>query len=397
MKSGKTLILGASAAVLLVAGLWLTSHRSSQQADLGGGLVFPDLEKSLAEVQEVRLTKGDGSRTTLRKEPAGWIVVERQFPGDPQRVRELAMGLADLRVLERKTADPANYAKLGVEDPSPTAASTRVDVVAGKQTWSVLIGKGADGRAVYARKPGEAVSFLGAPLITADPDQKRWIDRLIVDLPGSKVHEISARVGKGPAYLLTRAQPGAPDLVLSPVPKGRTAVSTMALGGQAEALASFNFDDVQQVGTPPAAADTVTYRTFDGQVFTFNGRRSGDKAFVSVTARRDAELAKKFAPPAATPATPAPAVAPPPPAGEAIANAPTPATTTPAPEDRTTERIAERAQNVEFEIPVYKYEAIFRPYEELLEKPAGKAASSEETSTRTGDQDERRGGQQRGG
>jgi hypothetical protein len=31
------------------------------------------------------------------------------------------------------------------------------------------------------------------------------------------------------------------------------------------------------------------------------------------------------------------------------------------------ERLASRAQGVEFEIPVYKYEAIFRPYEELLE------------------------------
>jgi hypothetical protein len=29
---------------------------------------------------------------------------------------------------------------------------------------------------------------------------------------------------------------------------------------------------------------------------------------------------------------------------------------------------------MEFEIPVYKYEAIFKPYEELLEKPAPKAA-----------------------
>jgi hypothetical protein len=371
MKAGKTLILGGVAAVLLIAGLFLTLNRSSRQAELGGGTVFPDLEKSLGEVQEIRLSKGDGSRTTLRKEAAGWTVVERQFPADAQRVRELALGLANLRMVERKTADPANYPKLGVEDADkPTSTSTLVEVVAGKQTWPLIVGKGADGRAVYARKPGDAASFLATPLITADPDQKRWIDRLIVDLAGNKVHEVSGKVGAGPAYLLTRATPGAAELTLSPIPKGRTPVSTMALGGQAEALASFHFDDLHNVTAPPATTDTVTYRTFDGQVITFNGRREGDKAFITVSAQRDAELAKKFAPPPATPASPSPVLAPPPPAGEAIAAAPTPAKEKPATEDRTVERITARDQGVEFEIPVYKYEAIFRPYEELLEKKA---------------------------
>jgi hypothetical protein len=374
MKTNRTLLLAAAAAALLIAGIFLTLHRSSRQADLGGGAVFADLKPALGQITEIRLSKGDGSRTTLRKETNGWMVVERQFPADAQRVRELALGLADLRLVERKTADKANYSRLGVEDTdSPTAASTLVEVAAGEKTWSLIVGKGAEGRAVYARKPGEAASFLATPLITADPDQKRWIDRLIVDLPGAKVHEVSARVGKGPAYLLTRAEPGATELALSPVARGRTAVSSMALGSQAEALASFHFDDVRAAPAEAAAgSDSVTYKTFDGQVITFTGRREADKAFVTVTASRDAELAAKFAPPAPTPATPDPTVAPPPPAGEAIAAAPKPATDKPAPvEDKSAERISARAKGVEFEIPVYKYEAIFRPYEQTLEPKAG--------------------------
>ena len=372
MKAGKTLILGVVAVVLLGAGLFLSMHRSSQQADLGGSAVFGDLQAALGEIQEIRLSKGDGSRTTLRKEAAGWTVVERQFPADPQRVRELALGLANLRVVERKTADKANYPKLGVEDPdTPTAASTLVEAVAGQKTWSLIVGKGAGGRAVYVRKPGDAASLLASPLVTADPDQKRWIDRLIADLPGSQVHEVAAKVGKGPSYLLTRATRESPDLVLSPVPKGRTAASNMALGGQAEALTAFHFDDVRKIADPAApATDTATYRTFDGQVITFKGRRDGDKAYVTVSAQRDPQLAARFALPPATPATPAPAVAPPPPAGEAIAAAPAPAeekTEKTEKPDGTTERLAARVQGVEFEIPVYKYDAIFKPYEELLE------------------------------
>jgi hypothetical protein len=366
MKSNKTLSLAVAAAALLAAGVFLTVKRSNQQADLGGGVVFADLQSALGDVTEIRLSKGDGSRTTLKKEATGWTVVERQFPADAQRVRELALALARLRLVERKTADPANYPKLGVEDPSPTAGSTLVEVVAPKQTWALIVGKSAENRAVYVRKPAEPASFLAAPLITADPDQKRWVDRLLVDLAGAKIHQVSATVGKGPAYLLTRAQPGATELALSPVPKGRAAVSNMSLSGQAEALVSFNFDDVRSAPAT-AAGDTVVYRTFDGQVITFRGRREADKAYVSVSAQRDPALAAKFAPAPATPATPAPALAPPPPAGEANATAPVPAVEKPPEADKTAERLATRA-GFEYEIPVYKYEAIFRPYEDLLEK-----------------------------
>ena len=36
--------------------------------------------------------------------------------------------------------------------------------------------------------------------------------------------------------------------------------------------------------TPPAATDHATFRTFDGQVFEFAGRKEADKAWVTVTA-----------------------------------------------------------------------------------------------------------------
>jgi hypothetical protein len=362
MNQKKTLLLAAAAVLLLVAGVFLSLRRSSEQASLGGTEVFPDLEKSLGEVSEIRLGKGDGSRVTLRKEAQGWTVVERQYPADGNRVRELALGLANLRVVELKTQDPANYSKLGVEaTDSPTATGTLVEVVAGKHTWSLIVGKSADNRALYVRKPAEAVSLLASPFVAVDPDQKRWIDRLIVDLPGASVHDISVKTGKGPAYLLRRAQRGDTDLALTPVPRGRQPVSAMALGSQAEALSAFNFDDVRALPDPaPAFTDTATYRTFDGQVLEFRGRREGDKALITVAARRDAALAAQFAPPAAPTAT------------EAVTKggSPVPAASPadPAPSERAVERLGARANGVEYEIPVYKYEAIFKPHAELLEK-----------------------------
>jgi hypothetical protein len=368
MNQRKFLGLTAAAVVLLAAGVWLAMHRSGEQSDLGGTAVFADLKPALGEVSEVRLSKGDGSRTTLRKAADGWTVVERQYPADASRVRELVLNLTSLKVVERKTKDPANYAKLGVEAPdSPTAGSTLVEVVAGQKTWSLIVGKAADGRAVYVRRPAEAMSLLATPFITVDPDQKRWIDRLLADIPGTNVHDVAVKFPGGQNYTITRAKRDDVDLSVSPIPKGRKPVTSMSLGTQLEALTGFNFDDVHEAKTPAATSDVATFRTFDGQVIEFSGRRDGDKAFVTIATRRDPALAAQFPEPpaAATPAaTPTPAVAP----------VTTPAAAKPA--DHTVEKLGTRAKGVEFEIPVYKYEAIFRKPEELFEKPPVPAKKS---------------------
>jgi len=183
---------------------------------------------------------------------------------------------------------------------------------------------------------------------------------------------------KGPAYLLTRAKRGDTDLVMNPVPKGRKPASSMTINGQADSLSAFHFDDLRAApATAPATVDRATFRTFDGQVFELTGHRDTEKAFISVVASRDPALAAQFpepvpekpaAPvtPAATPASPA-----------APAGAAQPATAAPAtPRDESAEHLAARAKGLEFEIPLYKYESIFKPQDDLLEKPPAPAAAA---------------------
>jgi hypothetical protein len=425
MTNRNFLALAGAAIVLLAAGIWLNARHAGEQGGIGGAVLFADLEPALGDVEEIRISKGDGSRTTIRRGTDGWSVVERNYPADGARVRELALNLAAMKVVEPKTSDPANYPKLGVEPANtPTAGSTLVELVAGKKTWSLLVGKSAEGRAVYVRKPDDKASALAAPTVSVDPDQKRWLDREITDIPGAEVHDIAVTPAKGPAYLLTRRKRGDADLALSPIPKGRSAVSSMSLNGQGEVLAAFNFDDVHPLeGAPPEATDKAVWRTFDGQVIEFAGHRTADKAFVTVTAHRDPALAAQFAE-APRPAPAADAAAKPADAGTAQASAgggkagdtksdaaksdaaksdaaksdaaksdaaksdaaksdaAKPDADKPAgeksaeekPSAKTVERLAARAGGVQYEIPGYKYDALFKPEEELLEKPPAPAA-----------------------
>jgi hypothetical protein len=139
----------------------------------------------------------------------------------------------------------------------------------------------------------------------------------------------------------------------------------MSLNGQADALTAFHFDEVRALpATAAAPSDTATYRTFDGQVIELAGHREGEKTYITVTAHRDAALAAKFPEPVSAPAT---AVTP---AAPDKAAAPAPASPTPVavePADQTAEKLASRAKGVEYEVPAYKYEAIFKKQAELLE------------------------------
>lgn len=359
----RSLTLAVAALVLLGAGLWLTAHRANRQAELGGGSLFTDLAPALETISEIRLSRGDGSKTTLRRgDGNAWTVVERQFPADPSRVRELLLALVNMKIVETKTSDPANYAKLGVEAPdTPTAASTLVEAVAGDKTWALILGKGAGGRAQYVRKPDSAASALVEPLASADPDQKRWIDRLLADIPSDDVHDISVDPAEGASYVLSRAARGA-SLTLSPIPKGRNPASSMSLDSQADGLTAFNFDDVRPAAEDAKPTDRATFRTFDGQVIELAGRRTSDKAYIAVSARRDAALAEQFAAKPVTPAAEPPAAD----SGAAPA-APKPAET-PKPSAQTVERLQARTQGVEFEIPFYKFDLLFKKQEDLLEK-----------------------------
>src|SRR5215510_10728595 len=106
MSGNRFWILAGVAAVLLGSGVALRMHTSNQQALPGGSKMFADLSPALGDVSEIRLSKGDGSRTTLRRGADGWTVVERQFPADSGRVRELVLGMVDMKVIEPKTSDP---------------------------------------------------------------------------------------------------------------------------------------------------------------------------------------------------------------------------------------------------------------------------------------------------
>ncbi|HEX4618442.1 MAG TPA: DUF4340 domain-containing protein [Steroidobacteraceae bacterium] len=341
MTPRRVAVLLTSGVALIAFAIWLSSKRHLEHATLAGDPVLRGFEHSVNTVTEVGLHRGDGTRTTLKKASVGWVVGERDWAADPSKVRKLLLDLGALNVVEEKTRLAANYPQLGVEDVStPKAGGTQIDAVTPGRTFSLIVGKTSSGKSGYVRVAGTAASLLAAPLLTPDADPKSWLERALVDLPVTRVRGVEEKPYDAAAYGATRDKKEQPDFVVAPIPKGRLLTSAGAADSIAASLSALTLDDVQKSAAPAdARAARTVFRTFDGLEIEVTGRKDGARSLITLAARATGKDA------------------------EAEAHA-----------------LNTRLAGWEFEIPEYKYGAIFRTLEDLLQpkpaKPAAKPAAS---------------------
>ncbi len=330
MRAGRVVALLIAGLTLVAFAMWIASQRHLERATLAGDLVLPDLEHHVNAVTQVGLGKGDGTHTTLKKDGAGWSVGERGWPADPGKVRKLLLDLGALNIVEEKTRLPANYPQLGVQDvSSPKATGTRIEVITPGRIWALIVGKSSSAKSGYVRVATASQTLLAAPLLTVDADPKGWLDRALIDVAPERVRQVEERPRESPGFSATREKKEQTDFTVTPLPKGRELTGPGAADGIAGSLSSLTFDDV---GRASAAADAkaahALFRTFDGLEVDVAGRKDGARSLVTLS---------------------------------------THATTKQAEAEAQTRNA--RVGGWEFEIPDYKYAAIFRPLEDLLKKP----------------------------
>ncbi|HNR22223.1 MAG TPA: DUF4340 domain-containing protein [Steroidobacteraceae bacterium] len=320
MTPRRVAVLAIAALLVMMAALWLGSRRDSATTAHVGSPVLPRLDALLNEVARVRI-ESKSEAATLVRTGAGWTVEERGFRADPAKLRRLLLGLADLKVIEEKTSDPAKYAQLGVEDPGPEATGTHLLATAAGTEFALIIGKVADSASVYVRVPGSGPSLLAAPRVAADADPKHWLDTALVDLPADRIESVAVTPATGPAWRATRGAATEP-LALQGLPKGKVQRSPEIVTPVAALLVNLHAEDVHAAARTGAAAPAprVVVRTFDGVEIELHGRTEGERHYIHGTARSTGAASEKEA-----------------------------------------AELAARIAGFEFELPRYKYDALFRP------------------------------------
>ena len=357
----------ALALLVVAAAIWLSSQRALRRDDTAGARVLPTLSSALNSVSEVRLVKG-GAQTavTLKRADPNWVLAERaDHPADSPKVRKLLIDLSELKIVEQKTANPANYAVLGVEDVNaPAATGVRVELDGLPQPVSLIVGKSAGSRSSYARVGESAQSLTVSPALTLDLEPKNWLDRSLLDIPAARVQQIRVTDAKGRSYVAKRESREQTDFTVPDLRKGQKLTSPTAANSASTALGALSFDDVRPAVPAPAKNTArAEFRLFDGTIIDISGHKDGEHHWIHLQPRYDEAQQQLFA------------VAPAPPAsGENDASgAPPPASAAPErkPDEvrAEAEKWAARFANWDYEIPGYTYENLFRPLDELIQKP----------------------------
>ena len=344
------LLIGLALAVIAAA-LWLSSQRHlPRDIDLGVK-VFAQLKTG--DIKAIAITRAGGKLSvTLEIRNNEWTLNERDgYPADAVRVRGLVLNLANLTTVEEKTSDAKNYAAIGVEDvATPTAGGTQIDLQGVTPPASLIVGRSSGAKASFVRKPGNARSLLASPQIFADPEPKNWLRRSLVDIAGDRVQEVHVTTAKV-SYVLARKERGQTNFALTQAPRGKTLASDGAGNFVGSALAGLELDDVRKFAATDfaTAQDQAEFRSFDGWVVSVVGHRDGDRNWIHLESRYDEALAGTFPvpPPADLKASPAA-----------------------RPDVRKdADALGARTAAWTYEVPKYKYDAIFKPLDEIARKP----------------------------
>jgi hypothetical protein len=330
MRPAQILALIVAGGALVGAGSWLASRQGAgSNAEEPQGPVLALRQQDLNAVTRLRIFKGDGSHTTLTREARRWLVSERGYPADTGQVRKLLLDLSALQVEEQKTAEPALYSKLGVEDPNGfQTGSTGLDIDINGKTLGLIVGHSYGTRSVYLRVHGQGRSVLATPQLAPDADPRHWLDRALLDIAPERVTAVDMKPPGGPDYTIRRT---GSDYAVTPIPKGRELGDPAAPASQAGALAGLQLDDVRKAGSVAAAAH-ATFVTSDGLTLALSGIQEAEQRYLTITVSGSS------------------------PAAQAQAR-----------------DLNARLAGWEFEVPGYRYDSLFHPLEQLL-KP--KAAAS---------------------
>ena len=344
--------LAVAALLAISAALFLNAQRN-RAPDAHGGPLLPSLAGELNTVTSLSVRRGGTTpAVTVHQQAGRWTVAERgDYPADVSKLRKLLQALSDAKTTEEKTSNPASFAVIGVEDPSlPGSTGAEISITAQDGKHAVIIGKPA-GEGNFARRGGENTSYIVEPAISFEAEPRYWIESKLIDIAAAGIQSIEVKPAGGAAYTIRRepaksaatgaapnaaqpastqpastapgaAKPAGPELslifTLDGVPSGRKAADSALLTPSPTTYSGLTADDVAAVSSIDFSKPTVTVITIsDGNVITLTGAIVGDKHWIQLQTTKDDALNAKAA-------------------GRA------------------------------FDIAGYRYDAIFRPLEQLL-------------------------------
>ena len=284
-------ILALATAVSIALAVHAVAQRDAPvRTEAPGEALFPGLLDRLNEVREIRIATPAG-KLTVKAEDQAWILAEKAgYPVDPAKVRALVLGLANLQLVEAKTANPQRLERLDLQEPTAEGSASRmVELVGGDgaSLAAAVVGKaspslyGGGRGGVYVRKAADNQAWLAAGELDVPSDAMTMIDTELVDMPLDQVARVILRTSDGAAVTLSRPDAGAEFTTDATLPVGRN-LDPVKVESLAGALSGLTMTDVRPVSEIKLGPDArrVRFEAFTGGAVevTLTAQGEGDTA-----------------------------------------------------------------------------------------------------------------------
>ncbi|MEP6939708.1 MAG: DUF4340 domain-containing protein [Rudaea sp.] len=293
----KTLrMLAVAALVALIAAFWVSRRNApeSDEHERSNATLLPHLRDEANDVTAIRIIgAADKPQVTLTRAADGWIVAERAgYPADIAKLREYVLKLADATVIEAKTANPARYAELGVEDTTAAQAKSVLITLSGtKDPVNLLVGafNGGGGGGTFVRRAGEAQSLLVKGNLLAEKDPAAWIRRDLTHVDAERIKQVSITAPDGKTLHIGKSTTADTNFMIADVPKGREPASDYVANGLGSGLSHLRIDDVAAAKDlpPPEKPFKVHYVAFGGLALDVTAWDAGGRNAVQFVASND--------------------------------------------------------------------------------------------------------------
>lgn len=287
-------------AILVIAGLalgvggWMLADRGTppvQQEIAEGSLAFPALAAKLDQARKITVTRGDTTLVIARGPDGVWGVADRgNYPALATKVHELLAGLTELRLVERRTADPALFDRLGLEDPMKEGSTANLlQVLDGqdKPIVGLIVGRrrvrvqANVPETVYVRRPGENQTWLAEGRLPVDNDRQLWLDRDVANIARSRIARVE--VTRGDEHLVFATGADGKFVLLEPAEHPK--LDEYRVEDVSRGFEMLSFTDVlPDAEGPHDEVGSSVFTLTDGVRITVRVAKKGDQVWVRLAA-----------------------------------------------------------------------------------------------------------------
>lgn len=325
-------------AILIVMFIGSYFVLQNNQSSINGEaqLLIPELQNKINDVDVIVLSQ-NGNQLHLIKSEGIWHLTEAEnYLADTNKIASLLLNLRKFNMTDKKTSNPENYKSLGLASNGKDAA-TVVKLSHGEQQFAdIALGKKAQkSQGTYVKKNADKQTWLSTGEVNVSLDSNDWIVTTILDIPSSNIQSVIYSPKDSKSFEINKLTPKDQAFALkTELPEKMQLKESIQLNELANGLQNFKIDSVSDAELNAVNADLkVQYKTFNGVIYQLQIYKINDKYVLNLKLE-NADSASDF---------------------------------------------DKQLQNWHYDIPSYKFDALNKKLDDLIEPIDNKIQSTEKT------------------